>query len=164
MNTFPHSMNSLAGRRPTLKSALLLATFMVTTSLVAQSPAQAPGGKPIKRQDFYEESRVLTPGEADDWPLRTRDGETVILAVTSRAFDAAVQMVGPAGQIVAENDDARPGEQNPVLVVRLDQGGEYLVRVKSYKSAQGGQYKLTVRRFVTAETQTGLRTVGVLGK
>src|SRR5438046_9581729 len=107
MKTIPHSMNSLAGRRPILKSALLVAPFLVTISLVTQSPAQAPGGKPIKRQDFYEESRVLTPGEADDWPLRARDGETVILAVTSQAFDAAVQLVGPAGQIVAENDDAR---------------------------------------------------------
>src|ERR1051326_3047558 len=74
------------------------------------APAQQAGGSRISNQDTFTASHVLTPGEVDDWPLAARDGETVVLAVTSDQFDPAVVLVDSAGKTVAPNDDVRPGQ------------------------------------------------------
>src|SRR5204863_512980 len=67
------------------------------------------------------------------------------------------------GAVVAKNDDERPGTQDSLLLVRLATGGEYTVRVESFKAKAGGQYELAVRRFLAVDTAAGHRTAGVIG-
>jgi hypothetical protein len=153
------------GRYSRGKTALLTAVGAVLGLAVAPtSRAQAPGGERIRQQETFTASNVLSPGTHDDWPLRARDGETVILAVRSGAFDPAVELVGPTGEVVARNDDVRQGEQNSLLLARLATGGDYQVRVRSSNAATGGGYQLAVRRFVATELPVGVRATGSLGK
>ncbi|HEV2762528.1 MAG TPA: PPC domain-containing protein, partial [Pyrinomonadaceae bacterium] len=128
------------------------------------SPAQQAGGGRIREQDVFTSTNVLTPGETDEWPLAARDNETFIVTVSSESFDPAAELVSPQGQVLAQNDDVRPGEQDSLLLARVTAAGAYKVRVKASKPAAGGQYELTVRRFVATDMAVGARTVGTLGR
>ena len=149
-------------RRALLLRALLLAAVCVAAAHVA--PAQQAGGGRIRQQDVFTSTNVLSPGEADDWPLAARDNETFIISVSSEEFDPTVELADPQGGTVARNDDVRPGEQDSLLLARVAAGGAYRVRVKASKSAAGGQYELTVRRFVATDAGVGARTAGALGR
>lgn len=127
------------------------------------SRAQQTGGGRIRQQDTFTSQNILTPGETDDWPLTARDDETLIVGVSSENFDPVVELANPSGTVVAQNDDVRQGEQDALLLARVDKGGAYKVRVKASKGVAGGKYTLTVRRFVAANAATGARTVGALG-
>src|SRR4051794_7785113 len=143
----------------------VLSLIGVVLGLVAPPAcrAQAAGGGRIRQQEVFAGSNVLTPGAHDDWPLAARDGETVILSASSQNFDPAVELIGPDGRVVARNDDVRPGEQDALLLARLEEGGDYKVRVVSSNGATGGRYQLTVRRFVATEVPVGSRATGTLG-
>jgi hypothetical protein len=144
-------------------------TILLTLSILslAGSPicwGQAAGGERIRQQDTFTSANVLAPGTYDDWPLATRDGETVIISVTSQNLDPTVELIGPAGQSIAKNDDVRPGQKDSLLLVRLEAAGDYKVRVASSNAASGGRYNLVVRRFVSTDLPIGARTTSTLGK
>src|SRR3712207_2787349 len=101
------------------------------------SPAQQAGGGRIREQDVFTSTNVLTPGETDEWPLAARDNETFIVSVSSESFDPAAELVSPQGQVLAQNDDVRPGEQDSLLLARVAAAGAYKVRVKASKPAAG---------------------------
>jgi hypothetical protein len=124
---------------------------------------QQVGGGRVQDRSVFVSSNVLTPGEADDWPLTARENETVILSVESGRFDPLVELLSPAGAVIAQNDDVRPGEQRAMLLAALPSAGEYKVRVTASKGASGGEYRLTIRRFVASETPLGARTASALG-
>jgi hypothetical protein len=126
--------------------------------------AQGPGGERIRQQEMFTGANVLAAGAHDDWPLAARDGETVIVGVSSQVFDPAVELVGPADRVVARNDDVRPGRQDALLLARLETGGDYRVRVTSSNAAGSGRYQMTVRRFVATELPVGSRATGTLGR
>jgi hypothetical protein len=126
--------------------------------------SQGPGGERIRQQEVFTGANVLTPGAHDDWPLKAKEGETVIVSVSSPAFDPAVELIGPDDRSIAKNDDVRRGEQDALLLARLAPAGEYQVRVSSSNGAAGGQYSLTLRRFVATDLPIGTRTAGTLGK
>ncbi len=115
------------------------------------------GGGAIRQTDLFTTTNVLTPGEADPWPVSAVAGETLIIGVRSSAFDPTVSVIGPDGKTVGENDDVKPGLQDSLLLVRLPRAGSYKVTVKSLKSRAGGQYTLTIRRFVATPTEVGAR-------
>lgn len=138
--------------------------FVLSCAAFNVCHAQQAGGGRIRQQDVFTSTNVLTPGETDEWPLAARDNETFIVSVESENFDPAVEFVNPEGAVIAQNDDVRPGEQDSLLLARAGVGGAYKVRVKAAKPAAGGQYELTVRRFVAADAAVGARTVGTLGR
>jgi hypothetical protein len=105
---------------------------------------------------------ILTPGQSGEWPLTIRDGETIIVHVTSTAFDPAVEIVDSNNKVLAQNDDVRTGEQDSQLLFRFAKPGKYRILVKAFKSAGGGQYELTLRRFVPADATLGARVAGTL--
>lgn len=107
---------------------------------------------------------ILTPGDKGEWPLTARAGETVIVSVVSTTFDPAAEIVDAAGKVLAQNDDVRPGEQDALLLYRFATPGEYKVLVKGFKSAAGGRYSLTVRRFLPTDLRRGERIASVLGR
>jgi len=93
-----------------------------------------------------------------------RAGEAVIVFVTSTSFDPAAQIVDAAGKVLAENDDIRPGDQDSLILYRFAAAGEYKILVKGFKSVAGGQYTLTLRRFMPTDLRKGERNTAVLGR
>src|SRR5688500_3862220 len=93
-------------------------------------------------------THILTPGDRGEWPLTVREGETIIVRASSTVFDPAIELVDSAGKMLAKNDDIRPGLQDALILHRFEKSGSYKVLVKAFKSAAGGQYRITFRRFV----------------
>ena len=71
--------------------------------------------------------------------------------------------MGTDGRGLGRNDDVRPGQKDPLLVVRLAAGGEYKVRVGSSDANTSGVYNLKVWRFVSDPLKAGERKTGLLG-
>ncbi len=99
--------------------------------------------------DEVSQQLILTPGEKGEWLVEAKAGETVIATAKSTVFDPALEIVDEAGKILASNDDEEPGIQNPRLAYRFSAAGRYRIWVKGYKSAAGGPFELTIRRFVS---------------
>ncbi|MEK7482788.1 MAG: PPC domain-containing protein, partial [Planctomycetota bacterium] len=110
----------------------------------------------------YSSSNLLTPGEADDWPLHPNPGEFILISVHSNYFDPAVEVLDAKETIVAQNDDMRPGEKASRVLVQLTQAEDYRIRVKSFKSTAGGEYTLNLMRFQANTTSVGTRCSGSL--
>ena len=114
--------------------------------------------------DSNSYKHILTPGDRGEWPLSVSAGETVIVFVTSSSFDPAAQIVGAAGKVLAENDDVRPGDQDSLILYRFVTAGDYKILVKGFKSAAGGQYTLTVRRFKPIDIKRDERNAIIMNK
>jgi len=132
----------------------------------AQGGQGSLGGRvgAVREGDAVSYQHIMTPGDRGEWPLTARAGETIIVFVTSTSFDPAVQVVDAAGKVLAENDDIRPGLQDSLVLYRFPAAGEYKILVKGFKSAAGGQYTLSLRRFTSMDVRKAERNVGVLGK
>ena len=105
---------------------------------------------------------ILSPGQFGEWPIAAREGETIIVRVSSAVFDPAVEVVDADNKVIAQNDDVRTGEQDAQVVVTFAKAGRYRVLVKAFKMAGGGQYEFNMRRFLPSEAALGGRMAGSL--
>ncbi len=105
-------------------------------------------GQSIEDGDASLSTNILTPGQFTEYPLTGKAGEVIFAEALTTNFDAALQVVDAAGKVLAENDDARPGDQNAQLLFRFPTPGAYKVLVRAFKGAAGGQFNLRMRRFM----------------
>lgn len=119
-------------------------------------------GRPLDT-DLTTATSILTPGQQSEWALTMKEGETIIAAATTTNFDPAIQIVDKEGKVLGENDDVRLGVQDALLVYRFAKAGSYKLLVKAFKGAGGGQFKLTLRRFVATDIKVGARTTSPPG-
>jgi len=68
-------------------------------------------------------------------------GDRVLLSLESDAFDAYLILIGPTGEVIAQNDDVRGGVTDSALTVQLEHAGAYRVLATSYASGTGA-YRL----------------------
>lgn len=130
--------------------------------------AAQPQTRTISQEDPYTDTASIETGQTRDYNLTAREGETVIVSVTSSNFNPTVEIVNASGSRVAQNDDVRAGEQDAVLLTALPSAGAYRVRVGASSQTRGGQtrageYEINVRRFVPVQAETGTRVTGALG-
>ena len=55
------------------------ASLLLMFTVASIAWGQRHGGSRIQSQEFFTGISILTAGKADDWPLTTREGETLIL-------------------------------------------------------------------------------------
>lgn len=146
-------------------SLLLILGWLALLSSHVEAQGGLGGGRGgrVSDGDTTSYKHILTPGDRGEWPLTVRAGETVIVSVTSTNFDPAAEIVDGAGKVLAQNDDVRPGDQDSLILYRFPAAGAYRVLVKGFKSVAGGQYTLTIRRFLPADLRRGERNATVLG-
>ena len=149
-------------------SHLYVVSLLLIIGMPALCPsktvAQGGNGGIVAEGDSTTYRHILTPGDRGEWALTVREAETVIVFVTSSTFDPAAEIVDFAGRVLAQNDDVRPGDQDLLILYRFPKAGEYKVLVKGFKSIAGGQYTLTIRRFVPTDLRRGERNATVLGR
>jgi hypothetical protein len=109
------------------------------------------------RGDVTRATSILTPGQFTEYPLTIKPGEVIIAEVETSNFDSALQIVDATGKVLAENDDRREGDQNARLLYGFTQAGSYKVVVRAFKGAAGGQFELSLRRFVPQTLALGAR-------
>ncbi len=139
-----------------------LSTFLQQTGYTAAFPASEFSGTPaLPATDdsgtslLLEQQGSLDPGDGilptdgslyDEHLFTAEAGDVVLIRLESDTFDPYLFLVGPQGELIAQNDDASESDISAVLEVRLPQSGAYRAIANSYNSTGRGGYQLTVRR------------------
>jgi hypothetical protein len=84
-------------------------------------------------------------GFARDYVITAEKDDRLEIAVSSDTFDTIVSLLKD-GEVIAENDDAGKETTNSLLFVRINQRGQYVVRVQSFGGSKGGKFTLRVTK------------------
>ncbi|MEY2976303.1 MAG: peptidase [Prochlorotrichaceae cyanobacterium] len=121
---------------------------------------------PSSAQSLYNPIPLSNPGEvtdslterdiptgqggfARDYKIEFSAGDQVAIDVLSDNFDTVVTLMASDGSMVAENDDAPSNPEattNSLLFTRITKSGSYIIRVRSFGEATGGEFTLKVTR------------------
>ena len=142
---------------PARFSVFLLLFLGATAPSFSQGGFGGVLGAPGQREDgdVRTSTNILTPGQFTEYPLTVGAGEAILAEVETSNFDSALQVMDASGKVLAENDDARPGEQDARLLFRFPTTGAYKLVVRAFKGAAGGQFELRLRRFFGIDIALG---------
>lgn len=84
----------------------------------------------------------VTGSVYDEYVFVGRAGQAIDISVNSPDFDTYLLLIGPDGELVAENDDITPGNLNSAIATELPMNGNYLVVVTSFVPQERGAYSL----------------------
>ena len=83
-------------------------------------------------------------GFQDLWEFDGREGQELLVEMRSSEFDSYLELRGPDGALIAENDDGGEGT-NAQISARLARAGRYRVVARSYGEREAsGFYELTL--------------------
>jgi hypothetical protein len=149
--------NSLVSkfRFPLLAPATALAIGFSALSANAQTTLYSPIPMPSNNQvaDSLTDKDIPTGsgGFARDYLVTFKEGDQVVMDLTSEEFDTIITLIAPDGSAVAENDDAPDGSTNSMLFARITRPGSYIIRVSPYAGQGIGRFNLKVTRLTAAE-------------
>lgn len=142
----------LLNHRRTHRLCVGLSGLVTALQLLIAAPTQAAPARQPSTLSFFEPvtGALNDQRPAETWQFDGRADEIVsLIAVTiSGDLDPVLQVFGPDGQLVAENDDLDSLVRDAGLeALALPADGTYTVRVERYQGAQGttrGTYQLTL--------------------
>ncbi|MCS7072305.1 MAG: LCCL domain-containing protein, partial [Anaerolinea sp.] len=115
------------------------------------APAQAlPSGGPIGIGQTV--SGTLMPGARDQWTFSASGGERIRINMDAE-FDTYLELLGPDGARIAENDDFNGLDSQ--IDITLPAAGTYTIIARSFASSGSGQYTLSVQLAQAGGTSTG---------
>lgn len=142
-------------RFPLLAPVTALAIGFSTVSAHAQSSLYNPIPLPSNNQvsDSLTDKDIPTGsgGFARDYLVTFKEGDQVVMDLTSEQFDTILTLIAPDGTTAAENDDAPDGSTNSMLFARITRPGSYIIRVSPYAGQGIGQFNLKVTRLQPAD-------------
>lgn len=135
------------------RAMIIPATVVAITMSAARVKAQSMYN-PIELRGRYEITDTLTEkdiptgqgGFARDYKVNLTDIDQVAIDLMSDEFDAIVSLIAPDGTTVAENDDGPDGTTNSLLFARIQETGDYIVRVRAFGESGIGSFNLKVTR------------------
>ena len=121
----------------------------------AASPTKVPAlDAPLPTEAFLDEDDVLN---TDDLTLSDgslykqyvfdgEEGQAITIRMASDEFDTYLILVGPEGEMLAQNDDISETDRNSEISITLPETGAYLVIANAYDSTGQGNYSITIRK------------------
>ncbi len=85
-------------------------------------------------------------GFGRDYMVKLNKGDKLVIDLSSESFDTIVTLLAPNGATVAENDDGPDGTSNSLLFTRIQETGNYIIRVRSFGETGVGPFKLKVTK------------------
>lgn len=85
-------------------------------------------------------------GFGRDYMIQLNQGDKLVIDLTSESFDTIITLLAPNGSTVAENDDGPDGTSNSLLFTRINETGNYIIRVRSFGETGVGDFKLKVTK------------------
>lgn len=85
-------------------------------------------------------------GFARDYQVKLEAGDQVAIDLISDDFDAVLLLLASDGSTIAENDDGPDGTTNSLLFARINESGQYIVRVRTFGETGSGRFKLKLTR------------------
>jgi len=110
----------------------------------------ADGERAVGRLEPGDSARA-EGGVEDAWEFDARGGEDVIAELRSTAFDTYLELHGPDGALLAQDDDGLGDGTNSLITEHLERAGRYRLVVRSFGEKQGlGLYELSLSRSAAA--------------
>jgi hypothetical protein len=133
---------------------IVAATICTSALSVHAQSANAPFYSPLPLPDSNEVADTLTDkdiptgfgGFYRDYLVTFKEGDQVVMDLTSEEFDTIISLIAPDGSTVTENDDGPDGSTNSLLFARITRPGNYIIRVSPYAGQGLGSFKLKVTR------------------
>lgn len=126
--------------RPMAFKALALAALLVAGPAVAQQALNLAGRT---QGELRQGDQTLPSGEfVDDYTFTGRQGQRVVIRMTSAAIDPYLIISGP-NNFQRDNDDAAQGSKDALIDVNLPAAGTYRIRATTYQAGEAGAYVLT---------------------
>ncbi|MFM1843154.1 MAG: hypothetical protein RLZZ490_1896 [Cyanobacteriota bacterium] len=85
-------------------------------------------------------------GFARDYRIPLNAGDQVAIDVQSDEFDTIVMLIADDGSTVIANDDSTEGGTHSLAFARIQETGQYIVRVTTFAATGGGRFSLKVSR------------------
>ena len=101
---------------------------------------------------------LLTPGEFVEWTVEAKQGQYIASQADSTVFDPALQILGPDGKVIAENDDRYPGDQRPLVLATAKTDGLHLIRARSFRDRSGGPVSARIATWDCQDLEIGKPT------
>ncbi len=83
---------------------------------------------------------------ARDYVVTLKAKDQIAIDLFSESFDTVVTLMSENGTTLGENDDGPDGGTNSLLFMRINEDGDYVVRVRGFGQAKGGPFKLKLTR------------------
>ncbi|MGB3614876.1 MAG: hypothetical protein WBA10_13870 [Elainellaceae cyanobacterium] len=103
----------------------------------------------LEQQGSLDSGDSILPTDGslyDEHQFVAEEGDVVLIRLESDVFDPYLFLVGPQGELIAQNDDVSESDTTALLVLTLPQTGPYRAIANSYDSTGRGGYQLTIRR------------------
>ncbi|EKQ68925.1 pre-peptidase C family protein [Leptolyngbyaceae cyanobacterium JSC-12] len=141
-------MVAIAVRAALMVQFLALGLGIERLDAIAQSrmynPIAITPGKSLTDKLTKNDIPTGQGGFARDYIIQLQAGSQVTIDVNSENFDSIVYLIAMDGTTVAENDDGPDGSTNSLLFTRIAKTGTYIIRVRSFGEAAGGNFTLKV--------------------
>lgn len=110
------------------------------------NPIPLPSGNEVT--DTLSDKDIPTGfgGFARDYVVAFQKGDQVVMDLLSDEFDTIITLIAPDGTTIGENDDGPDGTTNSLLFMRINQDGNYILRVRPYGGQGSGRFTLKVTR------------------
>ena len=144
--------NAIAARSSfaLLIPASFLAVSLTAAAVRAQSQLYNPISIPEANEiiDKLSEQDIPTGdgGFARDYLVDLKEGDQVAIDLISENFDTIVTLMAADGSTIAENDDGPDGSTNSLLFARINESGQYIIRVRAFGETGSGDFNLKVTR------------------
>ncbi len=122
---------SLISLAPATLLAVGLSAVVASAQVHLYKPIPLPIGDQIKDTLSNKDIPTGQRGFAKDYVVSLSAGDQVTIALSSDSFDTSVSLLAADGSPVGENDDAPDGSTNSLLVVKITNSGNYIVRVQA---------------------------------
>ena len=138
--------------------------FLLISSLLSCLNLHAAGPRQLSQRqlDSDSTSKFLTLGEVDSWTLEAKANEVLIVHVTTSQFDSVVGLARSNGE--DSNDEVLFSVDevgsNGHFYHRILEAGTYKIRVHGYQMKGGGNYQMSVKRFVAQPAEIGTKVTG----
>ena len=127
------------------------------------------GARVVGRLEQGDQTRA-DGGYQDVWEFEARGGEDVLVELRSVAFDTYLELYGPDGTLLAQDDDGLGDGTNSLITAHLARAGRYRLVVRSYTEKEDtGLYELALlsagaiaRPGAVTEIRAGATVVGRL--
>ncbi len=152
MKHFPASIF----RSVRLLTLILGASALSLCSFVPVSSSQVPNNtyKPSPISSGIDINDTLTDrdiptgqkGFARDYIINVQRDERLEITVNASAFDTVLSVLDSNGEVVVENDDTASNNTNSLIFFKIQQTGNYTIRVSSFGGSSGGKFMLRVNK------------------
>lgn len=114
----------------------------------ADLPMPIAPGETLNGRLWSTDTQEADGSYRDAWTFMGQVGETYVITLRSRDFDAFLQvgrMAGDEWEPLMTDDDGG-GESDSQITITLPMNGEYVIRAGSYDADETGAYTLSVQR------------------